>query len=353
MTTGSGGVSRPAADHTENTMTTEPMTELDLRFRNWTGPRDAEAMAALANAANRADGEDQLVIASELVNFFGRDDEQFTAARDLFLVEHSGSLVGYGWTNWVDTTDGLREHRVGGYIHPDWLRRGIGTRLLHRLEARARESAREQPTDLPHIYGTWADEHRDAKRALIARHGYEVVRSFYDMRRDLSRPIAEVPFPDGIEVRPMSRDRDALRQLWRADVEAFADHWGGFPATEAAFESWVAEEDFDPSLHVVAWDGDEIAGASVNAIYRKDNAEFQRQHGWLESVFVRRPWRRRGLGAAVVARAMTVIREAGMEHAMLGVDAENPTGAVGVYERAGFEVVKRSWAYRKSMEATE
>ncbi len=334
-------------------MTTEPMTELDLRFRNWRGADDAETMAALANAANRADGKDELVVASELTNFFARADEQFSPVHDLFLVEHGGSLVAYGWTNWVDTTDGFREHRMGGFVHPDWLRRGIGTALLDRLEGRAREIAGAQESELPRTYGTWADEHRDAKRALIEKHGYEVVRSFYDMRRDLSQPIAEVPMPEGLEVRPMSRDRDALRQLWAADVEAFRDHWGGFPATEASFESWLGEEDFDPSLHVVAWDGDQIAGASVNAIYRKDNAEFGRKHGWLESVFVRRPWRRRGLGAAVVARSLRVLRDAGMEHAMLGVDADNPTGAVGVYERAGFSVVNRSWAYRKPMEALE
>jgi mycothiol synthase len=326
--------------------------EPELTFRPWNGVRDAETMAALANAANRAEGEDQLVLASELVNFFSRDDEQFTAARDLFLVELGGSLVAYGWTNWVDTTDGFREHRLGGYVHPDWLRRGIGTALLERMEARAREAAREQATELPHLYGTWANEHREAKRALIGKHGYQVVRSFYDMRRDLSQPITPVPLPDGIELRPMSRDRDALQRLWRADVEAFQDHWGGFPDTEAAFETWIGEEDFDPSLHVVAWDGDEIAGASINAIYRRENAEFDRKHGWLESVFVRRPWRRRGLGAAVVARALAVLQEAGMEHAMLGVDADNPTGAVGVYERAGFAVVKRSWAYRKPMEVS-
>jgi mycothiol synthase len=334
-------------------MNTEPMTQLDLHFRAWSGPGDAEAMAALANAANRADGEDELVVPGELVNYFSRDDAQFTAARDVFLVEHDGSLVAYGWTNWVDTTDGFREHRMGGYVHPDWLRRGIGTALLARLEERAREIAVEQRTDHARLYGTWAGEHRAAKRALIGKHGYQAVRTFHEMRRDLAQPIEEVPFPEGIEVRPMSRDRDALRQLWRADVEAFRDHWGGFPDTEASFQMWLADEDFDPSLHVVAWDGDEIAGASVNAIYRKDNAEFGRRHGWLDSVFVRRPWRRRGLAAAVVARSLVVLREAGMEHAMLGVDADNPTGAVGVYERAGFEVVKRAWGYRKPMEALE
>ena len=255
-------------------MTTEPMTELDLRFRNWTGPRDAEAMAALANAANRADGEDQLVIASS------------SSTSSAVTTSSSPRRATCSWSStpgrWSATARKLgRHHRrpsrapVGGYIHPDWLRRGIGTRLLHRLEARACESAREQPSDLPHIYGTWADEHRDAKRALMARHGYEVVRSFYDMRRDLSRPIAEVPFPDGIEVRPMSRDRDALRQLWRADVEAFADHWGGFPATEAASELGGRGR-LRPSRHVVAWTATG-SRAPRPARLCKDNAEFQRR----------------------------------------------------------------------------
>jgi len=75
-----------------------------------------------------------------------------------------------------------------------------------------------------------------------------------------------------------------------------------------------------------------------------------RRRGWLESVFVRRPWRRRGLAQAIVARSLVVLRERGMDHAMLGVDADNPTGAVGVYERAGFVVAKRSTAYRKPMD---
>ncbi len=329
------------------------MAELDLDFRSWHGTPDAEAMAVLANAANRADGVDQLEVSAELENYFRRDDEHFNAELDLVLVEHAGSLVAYGWTNWVDTTDGYREHRVGCFVHPDWLRRGVGTRLLHRLEARAGEIARGQDTELPRLLGTWADEHRGAKRALIEREGYAVARSFYDMRRDLGQPIVEAPLPEGIELRPMARDRAALRQLFDADVEAFRDHWGGFAATDAAFEAWRAEEDFDPALHVVAWDGHQIAGASINAIYRKENAAYDRRHGWLESVFVRRPWRRRGLGAAIVARALTVLRDAGMAHAMLGVDADNPTGALGVYERAGFAVVKRSWAYRKPMEAAK
>jgi ribosomal protein S18 acetylase RimI-like enzyme len=86
----------------------------------------------------------------------------------------------------------------------------------------------------------------------------------------------------------------------------------------------------------------------INEINETENAAFNRRRGWLRSVFVRRPWRRRGLGLAIVLRSLQVLRERGMTSAGLGVDADNPTGAVRVYERAGFEVELRSTAYRKT-----
>ena len=88
----------------------------------------------------------------------------------------------------------------------------------------------------------------------------------------------------------------------------------------------------------------------MNTVSTEENAAFGRHRGWLDSVFVRRAWRRRGLGAAIVARALVRLREAGMSEAMLGVDSDNPSGALALYERAGFEVVRRSAAYRKPME---
>jgi ribosomal protein S18 acetylase RimI-like enzyme len=162
----------------------------------------------------------------------------------------------------------------------------------------------------------------------------------------------EVPaLPDGLEIRPMAKDRESKKQLWDADVEAFEDHWGGFDSSDAAFESWLVRPNWDADLWVVAWDGDEIAGAVMNTIYADDNEAFGRRRGWLDSVFVRRAWRRRGLGAALVARSLVRLREAGMSEAMLGVDSDNPSGALALYERAGFKVHQRSAAYRKPMEA--
>jgi ribosomal protein S18 acetylase RimI-like enzyme len=88
----------------------------------------------------------------------------------------------------------------------------------------------------------------------------------------------------------------------------------------------------------------------LNEINETENAAFNRRRGWLASVFVRRPWRRRGLARAVVARSLVLLRDRGMTSAGLGVDADNPTGALQLYEDAGFEVEYRSSAFRKPLE---
>ena len=203
----------------------------------------------------------------------------------------------------------------------------------------------------PLVLGSWSSEANARKVRLLAGAGYQVARFFFEMRRPNLDEIDLPAMPEGLEVRPIGHDRAGLKQLWDADVEAFEDHWGGFDASEAAFEAWRGRPNHDPALWVVAWEGDEIAGTVVNTIYADDNQAFGRARGWLDSVFVRRTWRRRGLGAALVARALVRLREAGMNEAMLGVDSDNPSGALALYERAGFEVHRRSVAYRKPMDA--
>ena len=350
-----GGASAPPQTPGSHDMQTKPMTEateLELDFRAYRPETDPVEVARIFNAANAAESGDQHSSPEEFANFFAHPDEHFDASRDVVMVEHAGTLVAYGWQEWVDTTDGLRELRMRGFVDPEWTRRGIGTRLLHWQEARSRETATRYPTDRPRVYGTWVDEHRIGKRALLAKEGYVEARWFFDMRRDDLDRVEVPPMPDSLEIRPIGTDRDSLWKLFSADAEAFEDHWGGFNFNEAVFQEILDDPNFDPSLYVVAWDGDEIAGAVINALPRSENKALGRHRGWLESVFVRRPWRRRGLAAALVARSLVVLRDAGMDHAMLGVDADNPTGALGVYERAGFKVVKRTTAYRKPMEGS-
>ena len=328
---------------------TETIAGLHLAPADADYARLAERMATIANACNQLEGVDELPTADELRNWLLASGDHFDAAKDVQLALVDDRLVGYTWVDWVDTTDGLREYRLGGYVHPDWQRRGIGTLLLEWGEQHARDHAAAHATDRPLAVGSWASEKRQRKAALLAKHSYEPVRWFFEMLRPDLESIDVPPLPKGLEVRQVTNADAELRQLFAADVEAFQDHWGGFASDEAAYQEWINDPHFDPSLYVVAFDGDEIAGGVENAVYREENAAFNRSRGWLDSVFTRRPWRRRGLGAALVARSLVRLREAGMTEAMLGVDSDNPTGALGLYERAGFKVHARSSAFRKPM----
>ncbi len=323
------------------------MPGLSLRVHDGS-PAIAARMAPLVLAANHADGLKAHVTESELANWLDYAGEHFDPARDVVLAEVDGTLVGYAWVEWVDTTEGTREFRLGGYVHPDRMGRGIGRTLLAWQEAHAATLPAAREATTPQTYGTWVPEERAAKRHLFERAGYQVARYFFEMRRTNLDEVDVPPMPAGLEVRPIGHDRASQRQLWDADVDAFrGDHWGGFDDSEANFDRAMADPDHNPDLFVIAWDGDEIAGGVTNSIWAADNAAFNRRRGWLETVFVRRPWRRRGLGAAIVARSLVRLREAGMDEAMLGVDSGNPNGALGLYERAGFVVDTRSYALQR------
>ena len=315
------------------------------------GTEPAALMVPIANAVYAFNRMDEVTTVADLENWLGHTTNGFDPSTDVVLAEVDGTLVGYAWVDWTDTTDGLREFRLGGYVHPDWQGRGIGRRLLAWQEEHARAHPAAAASTRPLNFGSWASDLNASKVRLLAASGYATVRYFFEMLRPTLDEVAVPPLPDGLEVRPLGKDRASQKQLWDADVEAFADHWGGFDSSDAAFEAWLARPSQDADLCVVAWDGDEIAGAVVNTIYADDNEAFGRRRGWLDSVFVRRRWRRRGLGAALVARSLVRLREAGMAEAMLGVDSDNPSGALALYERAGFQVHRRSSAYRKPMEA--
>jgi ribosomal protein S18 acetylase RimI-like enzyme len=103
-------------------------------------------------------------------------------------------------------------------------------------------------------------------------------------------------------------------------------------------------------MFLVAWDGDEIAGGVLNAIYPAENEALGTQRAWLDSVFTRRAWRRRGLARNLIVRSLHLLRGRGLTGAVLGVDADNPSGALGLYESAGFAVTERSAAWRRPLE---
>lgn len=327
-----------------------PPPALDgLVLRAYAGEADIPEMVRIQNAEWEADGLGYRETVAEQVAFHAHPSEQFDAARDVTIAEIDDRMVGFARRDWVDTSDGVREYRSRGAVDPAWRRRGVGMALAEDGERQAQALAGEHDTDRPRVLGVFNEGRNAGGRALVERLGYEEVRWFFDMERPNldSDPPEPAPLPAGIEIRPVAESE--LATIWRADVEAFRDHWGGHDESEAAFLRFRDSPDFDPSIFVVAWDGDEVAAACINTIYAHENEATGRRVGWLDSVFTRRRWRKRGIAGALISRSMLVLAERGMDTAALGVDADNPSGALRLYESHGFAVTDRGSAWRKPL----
>lgn len=315
-----------------------------LRFRMFDPDRDYEAFVGLIAVANRADGVDYLPTVDGLRNDHDHGDE-FDPRRDTILAEVEGELVAAAETS-VRTRDGIGVHQVEGWVLPAWRRRGLGRVLLHWTERRAADVAKVDGRPPERALTSWPDEDQVGATALYAGEGYDIVRYGFLMVRDLADPIPDIALPEGLDLRPVAEADH--RRIWDADDEAFRDHWQAAERTNADFASWYAEPDIDTSLWRVGWDGDEVAGSVMTFIWPNENEVLGLRRGWLEHISVRRGWRRRGLASALIADAMRGLVAAGMTEAALGCDAQNPTGALRVYEALGFRRARTGVSYRKA-----
>jgi mycothiol synthase len=318
-----------------------------LHLRPYAGSADIPEIVRIVNEGSRADRIDERWSIAGAESWFAHPTETFDASRDAVVGELGGRIVAAGALEWLDTRDGeFREFRFWGAVEPESRGQGIGAALLAHLERAAHELAAGQQFDRRPVLGTFVPAGRPAE-ALMRASGYEVARWFFEMVRPTMDDIAMAPMPDDLELRPVTPDQHPA--IWRANREAFRDHWGGSDESPEAMQRLLADPDTDPSLWLIAWDGDEIAGGVWNDILADQNRKLGIERGWLGSVFTRRPWRGRGLARALIGRSLELLRDRGMTSAALGVDADNPTGALGLYEAAGFAVHDRSCAMRKPM----
>lgn len=320
-----------------------------LRFRPYAGEADLAEIVRIDNLEAEADSLPERTNVDDTAAQFGHPNDSFDPRRDVTLAEMDGQVVAVGWRSVVDTTDDYREYRLHGAVDPAWRRRGIGRAMLLENERRLRDVAAAEHGASRRTYGAWCGDSQSGGVVLLESAGFGRVRYFFDMVRPHVDDIEDVPLPEGLEIRPIGPE--LTRAVWKADVEAFRDHWGGFDHSEEQLQRWLTSPSNDLSLWLVAFDGDEVAGGVINSIDAHMNEAMGFRRGWLNSVFTRRPWRRRGLARALIARSLVLHRDRGMTSAALGVDAENPSGALGLYEGMGFDVNYRATAWRKAFEA--
>lgn len=178
---------------------------------------------------------------------------------------------------------------------------------------------------------------------LLEERGYRPARHSFRMRIDLEAAPSPPHWPVGIEARPIRLGQERL--VHRVLEDAFADHWEFFPTPYDEWAHFMVDEDFDPGLWILAWDGDELAGVSLCRRQRPGRPGV----GWVRELGVRRPWRRRGLGLALLVASFGAFWERGTKVVGLGVDGESTTGAVRLYERAGMRVEHRRDMYERRL----
>ncbi len=289
---------------------------------------DAAAIADLVNRANEElvgeRGESETTVRQWLTA------PELDADKDIRLAERDGELVGYADVApypepnyWVDArvplseSDEVRDALIG------WAEERAGERGGAKMRAFALDS--DEP-----------------EAAALDRHGYVVIRHSYRMRIDFAEPPADPEWPDGVSVRPAT-EAD-IRPAYDVYSETFVDTWefGNDPFDE--WSHWMLEEGLDLSLWFVAEAAGEAAGIALCKPF-----EGEVGLGWVRVLGVRRPWRRQGLGRALLLHVFGEFHRRGFHGVGLGVDAESLTGAHRLYESAGMRVYRQSNVYEKTL----
>ena len=308
---------------------------LKLRTAQWS---DLNAVVDLVRDVLTADGDAvSAVTPGELEREW--QAEGFMLETDVFLVTTpDGRVVGY--------EEFVNRHahaalQGDGYVHPDFRGLGIGTALLQALEERACKEMELAERDLRVYIINGMSAADKSAREIHESEGYKLIRHHWMMEANLTEAPKVIPFPAGIELRPFIKETQGYL-MFQTEDESFRDHWGHVPGN---FNNWklrkIEREEFDPMLWHVAWDDDQIAGYA--------QTRYRNGVGWIGNLGVRRPWRKRGLGEALLLHAFNEFYKRGTQTISLGVDASNPTGATRLYQKVGMQIAVEDVLYEKEL----
>lgn len=310
---------------------------------------DVEPALVLFNRWSRSViGRDEITDAQAIRNEWG--SPHFNPAEDICLVfAPNGQMAGYTevWT----TIKPAVHPWIWGRVDPDYEDLGIGSWMMHWAEQRALQALPSVPAELrfaPRV-GTYPEALKP--KQLFEDMGYRHIRSSYQMLIEMDAPVPEPVWPEGIILRTFGPKIDA-EAIYHAEEDSFRDHFGyvqqPFEEGFNRFKHFVFDAaDFDPTLLFLAVDesSGEIAGINICS----PHSHYDPEMGWVGTLGVRRPWRKRGIGLALLRHSFNEFYRRGKRKVGLGVDAQNLTGALRLYKNAGMHVHQAFDLYEKEL----
>jgi mycothiol synthase len=315
-----------------------------INFRRFNGPSDYPGIVEVIRKCMEADHIKHVVTEEDLDTFLTHLTN-CDPYEDMLLVERDNELAAYLRVEWQELSQGQRIYRQILNVAPQVRGMGLERYLVEYAEIYLERISSNHPKTCPKFFEMGINENEVDKKALLEKAGYDPDRYFFSMVRDLTLPLPEAPMPTGLEVRPVLPD--GYRKVWKAMGEAFRDHWGHRERTEEEYQGWINQRLFQPDLWKVAWDKDQVVGTVLGYIDEAENKAFKRVRGYTEDICVRRQWRRRGVARSLLVQSMSQLRELGMTESALGVDTQNPNGALRLYLGVGYHREQCSIIYRK------
>ena len=287
-------------------------------------PGDRDAVLALVAACETEEmGSPDPAILESIHITWQRSDVDLARDAWLAIAADDQRVVGYALLQPVERAD----LQAFASVHPDARGHGIGSALLACIERRASEQMGRFAPETRVVIQQWITGGNAPGHRLLEQSGYAVVRHMWGMIVELTEEPAAPVWPAGVTIRnPVSEDD--LRAAFATYREAFRDHWG---YAEQSYDEFVRTnieiDTYDPSLWFLALDGEAIAGVLLG--------ETLPDRGWVNDLAVRRPWRGRGLGEALLRHSFGEFYRRGQRTIALGVDSQNLTGATRLYQRVG------------------
>jgi mycothiol synthase len=317
----------------------------NLSARCYGGESDLTAIADLINTCEEVDRLDEGTSISELQQKFNKPS--LDTARDIRLWEDAnGKLIGFAQLGIVDLGEVI-DGRLSFRVHPDARGGDVEAVAIAWGEVRMREVSvmRSSPVKLRSSVRA-----EDGDRiSVLASCGFKADRYFFRMARSLSEPIPEPQFPQGFALIQFPGEQDATAWVEMFN-QSFIDDWNHHDLTVDRFKYNLAKPDYrnDLNLIAVAGDGTFVAFCYCH-ISQEENNRTGRNEGWIAYLGTRRELRKIGLGRAMLLAGLHRLKAVGVATAILGVDAENSSGALRLYESAGFHNIRNSISYVKDV----